>query len=181
MKICVFGAARDEIAPEFIRLGETLGRALARRGHAMLFGGGAHGMMGAAARGCASEGGEIIGVAPYFFDRPGVLFDGCTQMIQMETMAERKTLMENEADAFLALPGGLGTFDELFEVLTMRNLGLHQKPIALLDCALFWAPTVELLRRTVEGGFAPASALDSFLCADDAEACLDYLERSAAP
>lgn len=90
---------------EYLELGEALGRAMARRGWGLVFGGGGHGLMGAAARGVQAGGGEIIGVAPRFFQRPGVLFDGCTEFIFTETMAQRKTRMEELADAFLALPG----------------------------------------------------------------------------
>ena len=122
MNICVFGAARDEIGRDWFTLGEALGEELARRGHTMIFGGGAHGMMGAAARGAARLGGGIVSVVPWFFNEPGLLWGDNAELIRMDTMAERKTIMIERADAFLALPGGLGTFDELFEVLTMRNL-----------------------------------------------------------
>lgn len=94
MNICVFGAARDEIGENFMALGTALGRELAARGHTLVFGAGGHGMMGAAARGAYEMGGKIIGVVPYFFNTPGILFEHCTELIRMETMAERKTIME---------------------------------------------------------------------------------------
>ena len=97
MTICVFGASRDDPDPGFFRLGEALGEAMARRGHAMIFGGGAHGLMGAAARGCARGGGTVIGVAPRFFDMPGVLFEQSDEMVLTGTMSERKELMREAA------------------------------------------------------------------------------------
>ena len=180
MNICVFGAARDEIDPGFFNLGERFGRAMAKRGHTLIFGGGAHGLMGAVARGCAAGGGEIVSVVPYFFNDPGVLWERNTELIRMETLAERKTVMEERADAFVAMPGGIGTFDEIFEVLTMRNLGRHCKPIAFLDYDGYWQSAVDLLENSVRRGFAAPRLLELFGRFDDPEACLDYLTKEAA-
>ena len=179
MNICVFGAARDELDPGFFALGEALGEALARRGHRMIFGGGAHGLMGAAARGCARQGGEIVAVAPRFFDEPGVLWDDCAEFVFTETLSERKEIMIARTDAFLARPGGLGTFDELFEVLTQRSLGRHGKPIALLDHDGYFAPVTELIRLAVERGFAAARTAELYGVFTDPEECLAYLEKEA--
>ena len=179
MNICVFGAARDEIAPAYLKLGEELGEALAERGHTMVFGAGAHGMMGAAARGAHRRGGRIIGVAPYFFDRPGILFQDCTELLQMDTMAQRKIRMRERSEAFIALPGGIGTMEELFEVITLRSLGQMDKPIVLLEAEDFWAPAVAMLESAVEKGFAQSSLLEQFRRFDRVEDCLDYLEGEA--
>ena len=179
MNICVFGAARDDLAPGFFALGEALGEAMGRRGHTMIFGGGAHGLMGAAARGCARTGGGIVSVVPRFFDSPGVLWQDNTELVFTDTLSERKDIMVTRADAFVSLPGGLGTFDEFFEVLTMRNLGRHGKPIALLDHEDYWAPASALIRSAVEKGFAAPSAPELFGVFTDPEKCLDYLEREA--
>ena len=180
MKICVFGAARDEIDPGFFALGEALGRALGERGHTLVFGGGAHGMMGAAARGCAAAGGAVIGVAPHFFRRPGVLFEGPATWYHMDTMAERKSVMEDLADGFIALPGGVGTMEEILEVVTLRGLGRMKKPIAFLDRDDYWRPTLAALENCVERGFAPASLREEYGSFTDPAECLDYLEREAA-
>lgn len=180
MNICVFGAARDELAPEYFALGEALGEAMGRRGHVMIFGGGAHGLMGAAARGCRRTGGGIVSVVPRFFDGPGVLWEENTELIRTDTLAERKKIMVERARAFLVLPGGLGTFDELFEVLTMRNLGRHHKPIALLEWDGYWAPAAAMIRAAVDKGFAAPSAEELFGRFTDPEDCLDYLEREAS-
>ena len=176
MKICVFGASSDELDPAFFELGEALGRAMAARGHTLVFGGGAHGLMGAAARGAAANGGRIVGVAPWFFDAPGILYENCTELVRMDTMAERKTIMRERSDAFIALPGGIGTMEEVLEVITLRTLGRMGKPVAFLDTEGYWLPTVEALRMTVEKGFAKPGLMEAFDYFTEAEACLDYLE-----
>lgn len=177
MNICVFGAARDEIGENFMALGTALGRELAARGHTLVFGAGGHGMMGAAARGAYEMGGKIIGVVPYFFNTPGILFEYCTELIRMETMAERKTIMEERSDAFIALPGGIGTMEEIFEVITLSSLGRMQKKSAFLDAESYWEPAVEMLRGAVEKGFAGRELNEHYARFTDVEACLDYLEK----
>ena len=179
MNICVFGAARDELDPGYFTLAEALGETLGRRGHTMIFGGGAHGLMGAAARGCARSGAPIIGVAPRFFHNPGVLFDDCTELIFTDTMAERKTIMFERADAFLALPGGLGTFDEIFEALTLRALNRHGKGVAFLEYDGYWQPAKDLIDRAIEQGFAAPGVRDLCGLFTDPEVCVAYLEGSA--
>lgn len=177
MNICVFGAARDEIGADFLALGETLGRELARRGHTLVFGAGGHGMMGAAARGARAQGGRIIGIAPRFFQTPGVLFEHCTELVLTETMAERKTIMEESADAFIALPGGIGTMEEVFETITLSSLGRMRKMTAFLDAEGYWEKAVELLQSAVAKGFAEASLAEHYAYFTDAAACLDALEK----
>ena len=138
MKICVYGASSNDIDAKYISAGEDFGRAMANAGHGMVFGGGANGMMGAAARGMTSCGGEIIGVVPKFFDVDGMLYDKCTEMIYTDTMRERKQIMEEKSDAFVMLPGGIGTFDEFFEILTLRQVGRHAKAIGVLNVSGYY-------------------------------------------
>ena len=176
MNICVFGAARDEIAPAYFALGEALGEELGRRGHTMIFGAGSHGMMGAAARGVSRAGGRLTGVVPTFFNKPGVLYEDCTELVYTETMGERKAIMEERADAFLALPGGIGTFEEIFEVITLNMLGQMRKRTAFLDVNGYWLPAVCMLENAVEQGFASPSLREEFGYFTDVRACLDYLE-----
>ena len=135
MNICVFGAASDRIDASYIAAVEALGQEMARRGHALVFGAGANGLMGAAARGVHQGGGTIYGVIPSFFrdEKIEAIFENCTELIFTETMAERKSKMEDLADAFLIVPGGIGTFEEFFQVLTLKQLGRHTKPIAIFD------------------------------------------------
>ena len=180
MTICVFGGAQDEVAHEYIALGEALGREMARRGHSLVFGAGAHGLMGAAARGVTELGGETVGVVPTFFDKPGVLFP-CTEMVMIETMAERKTIMRDRADAFIALPGGVGTMEEIMEVITLHNLRRITEPVAFLDVLDFWQPMRTMLDTAIEKGFAKEKLRDNYAFFTDPAACLDYLEKNARP
>ena len=118
-------------------------------------------------------------MAPRFFDEPGVLFEPCAEMIFTDTMAERKTVMLERAEAFLALPGGLGTFDEIFEALTLRSLGQHGKPIAFLEYDGYWRAAAALIDTAVERGFATAEVRTLYGLFDDPGECVSYLEREA--
>ena len=165
MKICVFGASSRELAQGYYDAAYELGAQLARRGHELVFGGGTSGLMGAAARGVVSEGGRLTGVAPRFFDEPGILFEGCTDFVFTETMSERKKAMEDMSDAFVTLPGGIGTFEEFFEALTLKQLGRHAKAMAV---------------RAVEERFFPEDGHALYAVFTDAAALLDYVESYEA-
>ena len=114
MNICVYGASSNVIDKKYIEVTEELGRKMAERGHNLVFGGGANGLMGAAARGVYEKGGYIVGVVPTFFNVDGILFENCNEMIRTETMRQRKQIMEDRADSFIMTPGGMGTFEEFF-------------------------------------------------------------------
>ena len=120
MKICVFGASSAHIDDKYIQVVEKLGEEMAKRGHSLVFGCGGTGLMGAAARGVKRGGGYIHGVVPTFFKQNGVeiLFDECDKVTYTQTMRERKAIMEDDADAFIIVPGGVGTFEEFFEIVT---------------------------------------------------------------
>ena len=178
MELCLFGAASDAVQMVYITESEFLGERLAARGHGLIFGGGATGMMGAAARGAHRGGGRIIGVAPRFFDEPGVLTPLCTELIFTETMDERKGIMESRADGFIIAPGGIGTLDEFFEVLTLRNLGRHKKPVAIFNTAGYYDELIAFLRKMESGAFVSPSLWESFAVFDDADALLDYMESA---
>lgn len=177
MRICVYGASSNEIDAAYLQAGELLGEAMAKRGHGLVFGGGQKGMMGATARGMTRFGGEIIGVAPRFFNVEGVLYQDCTEFVFTETMRERKAIMEERSDAFVMSPGGIGTFEEFFEILTLRQLGRHNKPIAVLNTKNYYGPLHEMLEQAIEQGFMRPECRG--LCAffEDPEQLLDYLEN----
>lgn len=177
MNICVFGAAANTISPIYIAEGEALGRKIAARGHAVVFGGGGNGMMGAVARGAHEGGGEIIGVAPTFFP-DGAFSTYCTAFHYTETMHERKLKMETLSDAFIVTPGGIGTYEEFMEVFTLRHLGRHEKPIVLLNTNGFFNPLWALLTHTVSEGFLPKSDLDLLFVAADVETALAHVEAA---
>ena len=132
MNICVYGASSNLIADIYISACEDLGRKIAKDGHTLIFGCGAAGFMGASARGAKEAGGEIIGITPEFFNVDGMLYEDCDQVIRTETMRERKRILEEKSDAFIVAPGGIGTFDEFFEILTLKQLSRHTKAIVII-------------------------------------------------
>ena len=171
MNICVFGASSDRIEKTYFEEAYTLGVLIAREGHRLIFGGGNEGLMGACARGVLREGGRPLGIAPRFFDEPGILMKGACDFVFTETMSERKAHMEAEADAFIALPGGIGTYEEFFEALTLKQLGQHHKPMALLNTLGYFDELDTLLRKTAERGFMSDSVSGLYqLCSSPSEA-----------
>lgn len=177
MTICVYGSASDAIDPAYLEAGERLGEEIARRGHAIVFGGGGHGLMGAVARGAHRAGGRIIGVAPTFFP-DGAFSPYCTEFHPTETMRERKQLMEELSDAFIVTPGGIGTLEEFFEIYTLRHLGRHQKPIALLSVKGCFDPLLALLSHLVREGLLPEGDLSLLSHGQDPAALLDAMEKA---
>lgn len=176
MKICLYGASSDEIDRDYILRTESLGEKMGGRGHTLIFGGGAAGLMGAAARGMTRAGGEIIGVAPSFFNVDGVLYEGCTQFIYTNTMHERKAEMENRADAFIVAPGGIGTFEEFFEALTLKQLGRHNKPIAIFNVAHYYDDILDLMEKAIAGSFMKPACRELVHAFTDTDKMLDYIE-----
>ena len=178
MKICIYGASGQELPRPYSDAARELGRMLAGEGHSLIFGGGAHGLMGACAEGASELGGEIIGIAPRFFDEPGILYPHCSRFVYTETMAQRKTEMEALADAFVVLPGGIGTFEEFFETLTLKQLGQHRKPIVLLNTLDYYDDLVSLLRKAVEGRFLSRGCLELFSLCQEPEEILPAIENA---
>ena len=171
MNICVYGASGDKLDKIYFDAAYELGRLMALGGHRLIFGGGAGGLMGACARGAAEAGGGITGIAPRFFDEPGVLFGRCSHFIYTDTMRERKQLMEEQSEAFIALPGGIGTFEEFFETLTLKQLGRHTKPMALLNTLGYYDPMLAMLEKAAEDGFMSRGCFKLFAsCPEPAEA-----------
>lgn len=176
MRICVYGASSKTIDKKYIEQSEALCEFLAKKGHTLVFGGGGNGLMGAAARGFEKGGSsEIISIAPKFFDVDGILFPRCTQYIYPETMRERKQLMENYAEAFVVLPGGIGTLDEFFEIITLRSLGRHNKPVALFNCDGFYDSMQNMLCEFEQKGFVRLLGDSLYGCFTDFEELEKYL------
>lgn len=180
MNICLYGASSSAIAKAYVNPTEELGAKIAERGHTLIYGGGAAGLMGAAARGAYSRGGEIIGVVPSFLNVDGVLFDNCTELIFTETMRERKALMEQKSDAFIMTPGGVGTFDEFFEILTLKQLGRHSKPIAVFNVNGYFDSLIAQLENAVHKQFINPEIFELFISTDRADRLLDYLENGVS-
>lgn len=177
MRICLYGAASNNIDKKYITATEKLGARLAEEGIGYLFGGGAGGMMGAGARGVTSENGEIIGIVPSFFNVDGVLFDKCDEIIYTETMRERKRTMEEMADAFIFTPGGVGTLDEFFELLTLKNLSRHNKPIAIYNVDGFYDRMFDFLRELIDKGFIDSKLFDLVFISNDCEKIIEYIKN----
>jgi uncharacterized protein (TIGR00730 family) len=152
--ICVFCGSRMGSDPVFETAARDLGRMMAERGIRLVYGGGHIGLMGVVADAVLQAGGAVTGVIPDFLRRREVGRDDLTDLIVTDSMHSRKQRMFEEADAFVALPGGLGTLDETIEVATWKQLGLHAKPIVILDAAGYWEALSELLASVVKGGFA---------------------------
>lgn len=179
MKICVFGAASSHIDEKYIIAVEELGEKLAKRGHSLVFGCGASGLMGAAARGVKRGGGYIKGVVPMFFKEEAIeaLFEECDETVYTQTMAERKTIMEDSADAFIIVPGGVGTFEETFEVITLKQLNRFNKPIAFYDIAGYYDILEEFLNHACSEKFITSRCNELYKFFVDADEALDYIEN----
>ena len=154
MNICVYGASSN-----------------AKRGHTLVYGAGANGLMGAVARGVYEENGTIIGVTPSFFNVDGILFENVSELITTETMRERKQIMEDKADAFIVTPGGIGTLEEFFEIL-----GRHGKAIVIFNQNGFYDHLLSMLKETSDKGFMTPATNEIYTVMDNSDEILDYLE-----
>ena len=177
MKICVFGASSRDLEQGYFDEAFALGAELACRGHTIVFGGGASGLMGATARGAKSQGGHLIGIAPKFFDEPGILDKDCDEMIFTETMSERKKAMEDMSEAFITLPGGIGTFEEFFEALTLKQLGRHAKAMAVLNTLGYYDALEAMVQRAVDERFLTADGKDLYAMFTDVGELVSYVEN----
>ena len=171
--VCVYCGASTGNQPDHARLAARVGRALARRGLELVYGGGKVGLMGIVADAALAAGGRVVGVIPAVLMNKELAHDGATELRQVGSMHERKALMERSADGFIALPGGLGTLDELFEIFTWSQLGLHRKPIGLLNCRGYYDPLLAFLDGAVAAGFVGAAQRDALLIATDVDDLLD--------
>ena len=177
MRVCIFGASGDDIDPVYKERTFALGKTLAERGHTLVFGGGSHGLMGAAARGFTEGGGKIVGVAPRFFDIPGVLYDKCDEFVWPDSMRDRKKYMEDHSDAFVVVPGGIGTYEEFFEVLTLKQLARHAKPIVLFNVNGFFDKLTDLIYEDTANGFIRRQTMELFDLSEDVDEIASILER----
>jgi uncharacterized protein (TIGR00730 family) len=158
MRIAVFAGSSMGSRPEFAALAADLGRSLAQAGVGIVYGGASVGLMGVLADAAGAVGGEVIGVIPQLLVDAEIAAEGLARLDVVDSMHTRKARMAELSDAFVALPGGLGTLDELFEILTWRQLRLHAKPIMLLDVGGFWEPLLAFVALQVQDGFVPAAS-----------------------
>lgn len=171
--MCVFCGSNPGTDPAYAEAAVATGRLFAERGIGLVYGGGSVGLMGRVASAAMEAGGEVVGVIPEFLNRVEVAKPDITRLEVTSSMHERKARMAELSDAFLALPGGIGTFEEVFEAMTWTQLGLHDKPVGLVDVGGFWAPAAALLDRAVADGFLSAGARASVVRAPTAAGVLD--------
>lgn len=179
--ICAYCGSSDRVDGLYIEAAASLGAALAARGIRLIYGGGSTGLMGALAEGALAAGGEVVGVIPRMFDTPQLAHRKLTALTVVDSMHERKAKMMDLADALVALPGGLGTLEELFEALTWAQIGLHRKPIGVLNTATYFEPFVRLIDRAGQEGFLYPEHRELFVLAEDPEVLLDRLAAFRAP
>lgn len=175
-RLCVFCGASSGRDPAHAGAARAFGALAASRGLGVVFGGGKVGLMGALADGALAEGGTVIGVIPEALVDRELAHQGLTELHVVATLHERKALMAELSDAFVALPGGFGTLDELMEQLTWSQLGVHAKPVGVLDVAGYWRPLIELARHAAGEGFVRETDLRMIAVGDDPVALLDRLE-----
>jgi uncharacterized protein (TIGR00730 family) len=180
-RIAVFAGSSAGNDPRYVKLAAQVGGELGRRGLGVVYGGGRAGLMGAVAQGALDEGGEVIGVIPRSMVDRELAYIDLTELHVCETMHQRKAMMADRVDAFLALPGGLGTLEEIFEVWTWRQLGFHHKPVGFLNADGFWTPLLDTLHGIAAAGFLAAAALDDVVVGENLETALDGLSRRALP
>jgi len=179
LRVCVYCGSRDGASAEFLAAAARIGTSIGRRGWHMVYGGGRVGLMGRVADAAIAAGGAVTGVIPESLMRREVGHTGLTELHVVTTMHQRKQMMASGCDAFIALPGGIGTFEELFEVWSWRHLGYHDQPIGLLDTAGYFQPLVALMAHAIESGFVTRDQLDMVRVSADPEALLDAIERDA--
>lgn len=175
-KVCVFGSSSESINKDFLDSAEHLGKALAKRGKTVVFGAGRYGIMGAVARGVTAVGGKLIGVSPKFFIKMKVLVEKA-ELIFTDTMRERKAIMEDFADAFIICAGGIGTFEEFFEVLTLKQLGIHRKPIIVYNYMGYYDEMIKMMNASVEKNFMSKNVNMLYSVADTEEEVFDQLDN----
>lgn len=176
MNICVYCASSEKIDKTYIEAGEKFGFAMAEKGHTLVFGGGKYGIMGAVDRGIRKGKGTLIGVVPKFIEDMDVVDTDCT-LIRTKTMRERKQIMEEKSDAFVMLPGGIGTFEEFFEILTLKQLNQHCKPIVLLNTNGYFTPLIDMLENAIEQKFMSDKCRKLYFASDSQEEIFDYIEN----
>jgi hypothetical protein len=174
-RICVFAGSNTGTRPAYSQAARELGKELAARKLGLVYGGGSVGLMGILADAALATGGEVIGVIPQGLFRREIAHKNLTQLHEVKSMHERKALMANLADGFIALPGGFGTFDELFEITTWAQIGLHSKPIGLLNVADYFNPLLNLVEHASREGFIPPYDMQLLLHNDNSRHLLELL------
>ncbi|GJM44421.1 MAG: cytokinin riboside 5'-monophosphate phosphoribohydrolase [Gemmatimonadota bacterium] len=179
MNVCVYCSSSDRVAPVYFDAARKLGQLLGERKNNLVYGGGNTGPMKALAEGVKETGGRVLSVIPKIFDERGLTFSGSDETVVTANLQERRITMIRDSDVFMALPGGFGTLEEVAENLTMRQLGLHARPLCLVNVNRYWTPLLALLDQMVEGNFAKPEHRALLHVVGTPEEGLDYVDRYA--
>ncbi len=179
--VCLYCGSRLGQGGDYEDAAARLGRGLADAGLRLVFGGGSIGLMGTAARAALAAGGEVIGIIPHHLNEIELGMEGLSELIVVESMHERKRTMFELSDAFVSLPGGIGTLDETFEIISWRQLGLHDKPVILVDHQDYWQPLLALMEHIVATGFASESTTGMYQVVTSVDDVVPTLKRARAP
>ncbi len=179
--ICVYCGSSDAVHPDYLAAARGLGATLARRGLRLVFGGGRTGLMGAVADGALEAGGEVVGVIIPGMNTPALAHSGLTRMDVAAEMHARKARMHELADGYIALPGGFGTFDELFETITWGQIGAHTKPVGLLNVRDYFSHLLAAIEHATQEGFIMREHRESLYCEADPDVLLDRMAEYRHP
>jgi uncharacterized protein (TIGR00730 family) len=179
--VCVFCGSKEGSRPSYVEAAGNMGKEISHRGLGLVYGGGRVGLMGAVADAVLEEGGEVIGVIPEALIAREIAHPGLTELHVVGSMHERKRLMADLSDGFIALPGGYGTLEEFLEVLSWAQLSMHEKPCGLLDVDSFWKPLSALFEQLVAEGFVHPDHRSLVLTEQNPDALLDLMERYRPP
>ncbi len=174
--VCVFTSSSDDVAPQYFHAAAALGRRIAERGHTLVYGGGKSGLMGELARSAQRSGGRVVGIIPVEMKDRGWAYESADELIVTEDMRERKTAMETRADMFIALPGGFGTLEEIMEMLTLKQLQYHAKPIVLINTNGFYDRLINLFEHIYEQKFTKEEFRTSYHVAPNVERAFAFID-----
>lgn len=175
--ICVFSSSSNAIDSAYFSAASALGAEIARRGDLFLFGGGLTGLMGACARAVHQSGGKVIGVIPKALNEKGIVYEACDELVVTDNLRQRKAAMDARSDAFIALPGGFGTIEEIMEIITLKQLRYHNKPIVILNTRDYYSHLLKQFEKIVRQQFAKPGCFDLYFVTDSVNDALDYIDR----
>lgn len=178
MRICVYAASSAQVHSRYQQVAYALGEALAQNGHSLVYGGGSSGLMGAVANGALAHGGEVIGILPKFMADLEWGHPGLTELRLVEDMRERKHQLLADSDAVIALPGGCGTLEELFEAITLKRLGIYFSPIILLNTRNYYAPLQTFMQQVIDEKFMNTEHIDMWSLVDSVEEVLPKISNT---
>lgn len=173
--VAVYCSASNGLEQIYVEAAERVGEALAQRGWRLVYGAGSVGLMGSVARATHAHGGQVYGVIPHVLDQREITYEGCDELVRVETMRQRKALMEENADAFLALPGGFGTLEEVIEILVLKQLRYLDRPVVFLNTAGYWNPLIVLFEEMIRLGFVQPANAHLYKVVERVEDALDYI------